>query len=142
MSENIIDSNINLEEESNTAIQQNEVKEQKKILNFHLSKIIESLLVWIAKKNDIKEEDIENEIKLDIADKDLLDDALNPLISKIIEILGLENTEVFALFAVSTVLIPRIAFILMHKPKKEIKKEIKQIKEERENEQNSEKTVG
>ncbi|MEM3845942.1 MAG: hypothetical protein QXU98_09595 [Candidatus Parvarchaeota archaeon] len=140
MSENIIDSNIDLDEESSAEIQENEVKEQKKILNFHLSKIIESLLIWIAKKNDIKEEDIENEIKLDNADKDLLDDALNPLIAKIIEILGLEDTEVFALFAVSTVLIPRIVFILMHKPKKENKKEILQIKEAKD-EQNTEKRI-
>ncbi|MEM0143017.1 MAG: hypothetical protein QXL94_03585 [Candidatus Parvarchaeum sp.] len=141
MSENIIDSNINLEEETTVNTQQNIEKEQKKILNFHLSKIIESLLIWIAKKSDIKEEDIENEIKLDNADKDLLDEALNPLIAKIIEILGLEDTEVFALFAVSTVLVPRIAFILMHKPEKENKKEIKQIKEVKENEQNTEKTT-
>lgn len=123
--EGIIDKNIDLAEFNETEkIQSKETNESKiKNVNFRLSRTLEGLLVWYSKKIELTDEQIETEIKFDEPDKDLIDSALNPLISKVVEMMGLDDNEVFAIVMLVTVIAPRILFILSQK-KKEPKKEV------------------
>ena len=121
----IIDSNIDLK-----PFEQEEKKEQnkqKQITNFHLSKTIEGMLVWYGKKIKLTDEEIEEEIKFDEPDKDLVDNALNPLALKIMEILGLDGDEVLALVMLVSVIAPRMIYIFVHKPKQKKEIEIKEV---------------
>lgn len=119
MTDSIIDSNIDLASiEPQTQEQQTEKKEKKPI-NFRLSRIIDQLLTWIAEKRGISKDDVENEVKLDDADKDLMDEALNPLVNKLIEILGIEENQMLALIMLVVVLLPRFIFIFRHSKSKE-----------------------
>ena len=122
----IIDKNIDLSEfnETDKTQPKESTASKTKNVNFRLSRTLEGLLVWYSKKIELTDEQIEVEIKFDEPDKDLIDSALNPLISKAIEMLGLDENEVFALVMVVSVIVPRILFILSQK-KKETKKEIK-----------------
>ena len=79
--------------------------------------------VWYSKKIELTDEQIEVEIKFDEPDKDLIDSALNPLISRVVEMLGLDDNEIFAVVMLITVIAPRILFIFSQK-KKEPKKEV------------------
>ena len=90
---------------------------------FRLSRTLEGLLVWYSKKIELSDEQIESEIKFDEPDKDLIDSALNPLISRVVEMLGLDDNEIFAIVMLITVIAPRILFILSQ-TKKELKKEV------------------
>ena len=121
----IIDKNIDLTEfnETNTTQPKESGISKTKSVNFRLSRILEGLLVWYSKKIELTDEQIESEIKFDDPDKDLIDSALNPLISRIVEMMGLDDNEVFAIVMLITVIVPRILFILSQK-KKEPKKEV------------------
>ena len=121
----IIDKNIDLTEFNETDKTQPEksTASKTKDVNFRLSRTLEGLLVWYSKKIELTDEQIESEIKFDEPDKDLIDSALNPLISRIVEMLGLDDNEVFAIVMLITVIAPRILFILSQK-KKEPKKEV------------------
>jgi len=121
----IIDKNIDLTEFSEAdKTQPKESTENKtKNVNFRLSRTLEGLLVWYSKKIELTDEQIESEIKFDEPDKDLIDSALNPLISRVVEMLGLDDNEIFAIVMLITVIAPRILFILSQ-TKKELKKEV------------------
>jgi hypothetical protein len=121
----IIDKNIDLTKfrETDKTQPKESTKSKTKDVNFRLSRILEGLLVWYSKKIELTDEQIESEIKFDEPDKDLFDSALNPLISKVVEMLGLDDNEVFAVVMLITVIAPRILFILSQK-KKEPKKEV------------------
>lgn len=124
--DSIIDTNIDkpeLIESTDSDKKPDEDKKDKKV-NFRLSRMLESFLIWYSKKVSLTDEQIESEIKFDDPDKDLIDDALNPLISKLIGILGLEDNEVFALLMLVTVIVPRILFIMAQKKKENKTKEV------------------
>ena len=124
--DSIIDTNIDkpeLIESTDSDKKPDEDKKDKKV-NFRLSRMLESFLIWYSKKVSLTDEQIESEIKFDDPDKDLIDDALNPLISKLIGILGLEDNEIFALLMLVTVIVPRILFIMAQKKKENKTKEV------------------
>ena len=124
--DSIIDTNIDkpeLIESTDSDKKPDEDRKDKKV-NFRLSRMLESFLIWYSKKVSLTDEQIESEIKFDDPDKDLIDDALNPLISKLIGILGLEDNEVFALLMLVTVIVPRILFIMSQKKKENKTKEV------------------
>ena len=125
----IIDKNIDLTEfnETNTTQPKESGISKTKSVNFRLSRTLEGLLVWYSRKIELTEEQIETEIKFDEPDKDLIDSALNPIVSKLISILGLDDNEIFAIIMLITVFVPRILFILSQTKKEEPKKdEVKQ----------------
>ncbi len=128
----IIDKNVDLTEFNET--DKTQPKEsgisKTKNVNFRLSRTLEGLLVWYSKKIELTDEQIESEIKFDEPDKDLIDSALNPLISKVVEILGLDDNEVFAIVMLITVIAPRILFILSQKKKENKEPEKEVIKNE------------
>ena len=122
----VIDKNVDLSEFNETDKTQPEesTTSKTKSVNFRLSRTLEGLLVWYSRKIELTEEQIETEIKFDEPDKDLIDSALNPLISKVIEMMGLDDNEVFAIVMLITVIAPRILFILSQKKKEESEKEV------------------
>ena len=124
--DSIIDTNINMPEliESTDSDKKPDEDKKDKKVNFRLSRMLESFLIWYSKKVSLTDEQIESEIKFDDPDKDLIDDALNPLISKLIGILGLEDNEIFALLMLVTVIVPRILFIMAQKKKENKTKEV------------------
>ena len=124
--DSIIDTNINMPEliESTDSDKKPDEDKKDKKVNFRLSRMLESFLIWYSKKENLTDEQIEAEIKFDDPDKDLIDDALNPLISKLIGILGLEDNEIFALLMLVTVIVPRILFIMAQKKKENKTKEV------------------
>ena len=128
----IIDKNVDLTEFNET--DKTQPKEsgisKTKNVNYRLSRTLEGLLVWYSKKIELTDEQIESEIKFDEPDKDLIDSALNPLISKVVEILGLDDNEVFAIVMLITVIAPRILFILSQKKKENKEPEKEVIKNE------------
>ena len=121
----IIDKNIDLSEfnETDKTQPKESTASKTKNVNFRLSRTLEGLLVWYSKKIELSDEQIESEIKFDEPDKDLIDSALNPLISRVVEMLGLDDNEIFAIVMLITVIAPRILFILSQ-TKKELKKEV------------------
>ena len=122
----IIDKNIDLSEfkdETDKTQPKESTTSKTKNVNFRLSRTLEGLLVWYSKKIELTDEQIESEIKFDEPDKDLIDSALNPLISRVVEMLGLDDNEIFAIVMLITVIAPRILFILSQ-TKKELKKEV------------------
>ena len=122
----IIDKNIDLSEfkdETDKTQPKESTTSKTKNVNFRLSRTLEGLLVWYSKKIELTDEQIEVEIKFDEPDKDLIDSALNPLISRVVEMLGLDDNEIFAVVMLITVIAPRILFIFSQK-KKEPKKEV------------------
>ena len=121
----IIDKNIDLSEfnETDKTQPKESTASKTKNVNFRLSRTLEGLLVWYSKKIELTDEQIESEIKFDEPDKDLIDSALNPLISRVVEMLGLDDNEIFAVVMLITVVAPRILFIFSQQ-KKEPKKEV------------------
>ena len=121
----IIDKNIDLSEfnETDKTQPKESTASKTKNVNFRLSRTLEGLLIWYSKKIELSDEQIESEIKFDEPDKDLIDSALNPLISRVVEMLGLDDNEIFAVVMLITVVAPRILFIFSQQ-KKEPKKEV------------------
>ena len=121
----IIEKNVDLTEfnKADKVESKESTESKKKDVNFRLSRTLEGLLVWYSRKIELTEEQIETEIKFDEPDKDLIDNALNPLVSKLISILGLDDNEIFAIVMLITVFVPRILFILSQTKKEEPKKD-------------------
>jgi hypothetical protein len=96
-----------------------EAEEEGQVYTF-IGKFIDMALRAIAKRRGMPDEDIERYIALNEIEMDSMNEALSPLLRRILERLGLTPSEIYAVLAFIMIVGPR-AFILAtyQPPKKE-----------------------